>query len=168
MNQVAEPRIIARLVLTITRGVAAGWVAGVPQVLVAQVEGHILGARERADVGPRFIARAAQQEGRPLPRLVQWLLAAVFHFEYAAWWGALYALAVELLRLRRLPPLLGGGLLGAVIYTAAFSPIGGATRTGAERPPAKRRPHETLLHCSAAFSFSLTTAFVYAWLRRHW
>src|SRR5689334_10815729 len=132
-------------------GVAAGWIAGVPQVLVTQAEGHLLGARERADIGPRFVARAAQHEGRPLPPAVKWLLAGVFHFEYAALWGALYALALELPGPQRVSPLLGAGALGAIIYTAAFSRIGGATRTGAERPPERRRGFETLLHCSAAF-----------------
>ncbi len=166
--EIAEPRTIAKVVLAITRGVAAGWVAGIPQVLVTQIEGQLLGRRERADVGPRFIARAAQHEGRPLPPAIQWLLAGVFHFEYAALWGALYALAVEPLGPRRVPPLLGGSLLGVVIYTAAFSPLGGATRTGAERPLEKRRPHEMLLHSSAALSFGLMNAFAYRWLREHW
>src|SRR5205085_2034675 len=118
--------------------------------------------------GPRFIARAGEHEGRPLPPVVQWLLGAVFHFEYAALWGALYALAVEPLGARRVPPPFGGSVLGAVIYTAAFSPLGGATRTGAERPVQERSPQEWLLHSSAALSFALTTAFVYRWLRENW
>ena len=164
----AEPRSISRIVLAVTRGVAAGWVGGIPQVLVTQVEGHLLGRRERADIGPRFIARAAQHDGRPLPQAVQWLLGGVFHFEYAALWGALYALALEPIGARRVSPPLGGGLLGAVIYTAAFSPMGGATRTGAERPVQERRPHEWLLHGSAALSFALTTAWVYRWLQENW
>ena len=163
-----EPRAIAKLTLAVTRGVAAGWVGGIPQVLLTQVEGGLVGRRERADIGPRFIARAAQHEGRPLPPAVQWLLAGVFHFEYAALWGALYALAVEPLGARRVPPPLGGGLLGAVIYTAAFSPLGGATRTGAERPVHRRPPQEWLLHGSAAWSFALTTALIYRWLRENW
>jgi hypothetical protein len=168
LDKVAEPKTIAKLVLAVTRGVAAGWVAGIPQVVVTQAEGHLLSRRERADIGPRFVARAAQHEGHPLPPAAQWLLGGVFHFEYAALWGALYALAVEPFGVRRVPPVLGAGLLGAVIYTAAFSPVGGATRTGAERPQEQRRPHELLLHSSAALSFSLVTAFVYRWLREHW
>jgi hypothetical protein len=168
LTEIAEPKTIARLMLAVTRGVAAGWVAGIPQVLVTQVEAHLLGQRERADIGPRFVARAAQHEGRPLPPLMQWLLGGVFHFEYAALWGALYALVVEPVGPRRVPPLLGAGVLGAIIYTAAFSPIGGATRTGAERPLERRRPSEMLLHSSAAASFALTMAFAYRWLREHW
>ncbi|HLH24407.1 MAG TPA: hypothetical protein VK066_17940 [Chloroflexota bacterium] len=168
LSQAAQPKTIAKATLAITRGVAAGWAAGIPQVVVTQIEGHLLGKRERADIGPRFVARAAQHEGRPLPEPVQWLLAGVFHFEYAALWGALYALAVEPVGARRVPPWLGGSLLGAVIYTAAFSPVGGATRTGAERPLERRRPYEMLLHCSAALSFGLTNALAYRWLREHW
>jgi hypothetical protein len=165
---IAEPTTIAKLTLRVTRGVAAGWIAGVPQVLVTQAEGQFLGARERADIGPRFIARAAQQAGHRLTRPQQWLLAGVFHFEYAAWWGALYALAIEPLGPHRIPPLLSGAALGGVIYTAAFSPVGGASRTGAERPPGRRAPHETVMHWSAALSFAITLAFVYRWLRDQW
>jgi hypothetical protein len=167
-TEIAEPKTIAKLTLRVTRGVAAGWIAGVPQVLVTQVEGQLLGARERADIGPRFIARAAQHAGRRLTGPQHWLLGGVFHFEYAALWGALYALALEPLGAHRIPPLLGGAALGGVIYTAAFSPVGGASRTGAERPPERRAPHETLMHCSAALSFGLTVAFVYRWLREQW
>jgi hypothetical protein len=168
MHEAAKPTVISRVVLAVTRGVAAGWIAGVPQVLVTQAEGQLLGARRRADIGPRFIAQAARYEGRALPPSVQWLLAGVFHFEYAAGWGGLYALALEPFGPRRVPPLLGGSLLGAVIYTAAFSPVGGATRTGAERPPEQRRPHEMLLHWSAALSFGLTNALAYRWLHEQW
>jgi hypothetical protein len=167
-TRLAEPRTIAKLVLAVTRGVAAGWVAGIPQVLVAQAEGLVVGARHGADIGPRFIKTAAQHEGRPMSHPVRWMLAGVFHFEYAALWGALYALALEPLGPRRVPPLLGGGVLGAVIYTAAFSEVGGATQTGAERPPEQRRPHEGLMHWSAALSFGLTNALVYRWLRENW
>ncbi len=90
-----DPQVIATAVLTVTRGVTAGWIAGIPQVLVAQVVGHVLGLRERADIGPRFVKRAAEHSGRPLSPPMHWLLGAVFHFEYAASWGMGYALAVE-------------------------------------------------------------------------
>lgn len=167
-SELAEPTTIAKLTLTITRGVAAGWIAGIPQVVVTQVEGQLLGARERADIGPRFIRRATEHAGRRLSGPEQWVLAGVFHFEYSACWGAFYALAVELLGWRRVPPPVGGALLGGVIYTAAFSPIGGASRTGAERSPERRSWKETLLHWSAAMSFALTTAYSYRWLRNKW
>src|SRR5687768_3617305 len=98
-----EPTTISKVVLTVTRGVTAGWIAGIPQVLVTQVVGQLEGGRERADIGPHFIRQATRQTGRPVSPLVEWLLAGVFHFEYAAWWGALYALAVEPLGARRVP-----------------------------------------------------------------
>ena len=57
-------------------------------------------------------------------------------------------------------------MLAGLIYTLAFSPWGAATQTGTERRPARRRTRETLMHWTAALSFSLTTAYVYEWLRR--
>lgn len=166
--KITEPRTIAYIALTITRGVTAGWLAGIPQVLVAQVVAHLLGIRPKADVGPRFIRRAAEHTGRPLSRPMHWLISGVFHFEYAAWWGTLYAALVEPLGAQRVPPLLSGAVLGGVVYSAAFSPLGGATRTGAEPPPEQRSPAETVVHCAAAWSFALTTAGVYRWLRTKW
>jgi hypothetical protein len=166
--KIAEPTTIANMALTVTRGVTAGWIAGIPQVLVAQAGGRLLGIRERADIGPRFVRRAAEHAGRPLSTPMHWLLAGVFHFEYAAMWGAVYALPVERLGPRRVPPLLGGALLGGVIYTAAFSPLGAATRTGAERPTEQRPLRETVVHWLAALSFALTDAFAYQWLRERW
>lgn len=166
--KIATPKTIANLSLTVTRGVAAGWIAGIPQVLVAQVLAHLLGIGERADIGPRFIRRAAEHTGRPLSKPMHWVLGGVFHFEFAAGWGTLYALTVEPIGTHRVPPLLGGALLGGAIYTAAFSPLGAATRTGAERQTEQRSTGETALHWSSALSFALTTSFVYRWLRTQW
>ena len=166
--KITEPTTIASITLTVTRGVTAGWIAGIPQVLVAQAGAHLLGIRERADIGPRFIRRAAEHAGRPLSRPMHWLLGGVFHFEYAAMWGAVYALPVERLGTRRVPPLLSGLLLGAVIYAAGFSRLGAATRTGAERAPGRREARETVVHWSAALSFALITAYTYRWLRERW
>ncbi len=166
--KIAEPRTIAHLTLTVTRGVTAGWLAGIPQVLAAQAVAHLLGIRERADIGPRFMRRAAEHAGRPLSRPMHWVLGGVFHFEYAALWGALYALMVEPIGTRRVPPLLGATLLGGAIYTAAFSPLGAATRTGAEPEAEHRSAGETVLHCTAALSFSVTASFTYRWLRERW
>jgi hypothetical protein len=83
-------------------------------------------------------------------------------------WGAVYALPVERLGPRRVPPLLSGTLLGGVIFAAAFSPLGAATRTGAERATEQRRLRETVVHRLAALSFALTNAFAYQWLRERW
>jgi hypothetical protein len=163
-----EPTLISRLVLTITRGVTAGWLAGIPQVVAAQLVGLLTGDRRRADIGPNFVRQATRYEGRPQSKPVEWLLAGVFHFEYAAAWGALYAAAAEAVGPRRVPPLLSGTLLGLVIYTAAFSRFGGATRTGAVPPPGFRPRRETLMEWTAALSFAYTASFAYRWLRDRW
>jgi hypothetical protein len=148
----------------VARGVAAGLIAGVPQVAVTQAETALFGLpREQADIGPRFVRKLAQRVlGGSLSEPTHWLLATLFHFGYAAQWGALFAFLHEQ---RPTPPLVGGPLLAALIYALAFSPWGAATQTGTERPPEHRSTRETLLHWSAALSFSLTTAYVYRWLR---
>lgn len=167
-EQIADPKKIATVALTITRGVTAGWIAGIPQVLVAQIEGQMLGVRERADIGPRFVRQAALHAGSSLSGPLQWLISGVFHLEYAAMWGALYAVISELLSPRRIPPLLGGALLGGIVYAAAFSPLGAATRTGAEHEVGRRDPRETALHWSAALTFGVVNALSYRWLRKRW
>ena len=159
---------IATVSLTVTRGVAAGWFAGIPQVVLAQAVGLLVGSRERADIAPRFLRQVARHTGSPLSRPMQWLLGGVFHFEYAAGWGASYAVAAELLGAKRVPPALGGGVLGALIYTAAFSRIGAATQTGAERHPDERRGYEWAVQLTSAFSYGLTMAYTYRWLRERW
>jgi hypothetical protein len=167
-EKLVEPSTIAKVTLTVTRGVTAGWIAGIPQVLLAQVVGQLLGVRERADIGPRFVRSAASHAGSDLSTPMHWLLGGVFHFEYAAMWGALYGLLVDWRGHRRVPPLLGGAVLTGVIYAAAFSPLGAATRTGAEKQVGQRDARDTLVHWSAAFTFGLTNALAYRWLRERW
>jgi len=154
---------MANLKAAVARGVVAGLIAGIPQVVVTQIETGLFNLpREQADIGPRFVQRLAQHTGSSLSPPLQWLFGAVFHFAYATQWGAVYALIHES---KPMPALVGGPLLAAIIYAVAFSPWGAATQTGAERPPERRRTRETLLHWTAALSFSLTTAFAYRWLR---
>ena len=162
------PKMISRSMLNVTRGVAAGLIAGVPQVLVAQAVGAALGVRERADIGPRFVEQAAEHTGRRLSRPMHWLLAALFHFEYASAWGVAYAAGTETAGWQRVPAWLGGVVLAPAIYAAAFSSLGGATRTGTEPPVHRRQWRETVLHCAAAGSFAFSTAYVYRWLRKQW
>ena len=156
---------MTNLLAVTTRGVAAGVIAGIPQVVLTQIEGGFFDVpRERADIGPRFVRRLAQRFTGTTPSSpTEWLLATLFHFGYAAQWGALYALLQEW---RPTSPLVGGSMLAGLIYALAFSPWGAATQTGTERPPSQRRIRETLMHWTAALSFSLTTAYVYEWLRR--
>jgi hypothetical protein len=143
----------------LVKGTVAGLIAGIPQVLLTQLEAWLLPvSRGHADIGPRFVQRLSQRLDTDLDREHHWLLAAAFHFGYAAWWGLAYAL---LQRWRPAEPHVGGPLLGALIYTLAFSPWGAATQTGTERPVERRPAQESLLHWTAALSFSLTLAYLY-------
>jgi hypothetical protein len=146
------------------KGVAAGLAAGIPQVLLTQAEARLLGLpSSQADIGPRFVRRVAERLDTRPRRSETWLLAGVFHFWYAAAWGLLYAL---LQRWRPAQPHVGGPLLAALIYALAFSPWGAATQTGTEHPVEVRPTRETLLHWTAALSFSLTLAYLYGRLER--
>lgn len=140
-------------------GLAAGLIAGIPQVLVTQAEARLLGLHpSQADIGPRFVQAVEKRMDTRLPPAERWLAAGAFHFSYAAGWGILYAL---LQRWRPAQPHVGGPLLAALIYTLAFSPWGAGTQTGTERPVDSRPTEETLLHWTAALSFSLTLAYLY-------
>jgi hypothetical protein len=152
------------LVRRVALGVVAGWLAGIPQVGAAQVVGGLVGKRRQADVGPRFVQRAARLLGKSPSRPSRWSLATLFHFLYAAGWGALYATTVGAVGTRRVPPLLGAGLLGALIYGAAFSRVGAGTATRTERHPDRRPPHEWAVEGTSAFSFALVLAYLWRWL----
>lgn len=153
-----RPNSFGKSVLT---GVIAGLLAGIPQVVLTQLEAWLLPTtpRHSADIGPRFVKRLSEHFDADLERGHHWLLAGGFHFAYAAWWGAFYAM---LQRWRPAQPHVGGPLLAALIYTMAFSPWGAATATGTERDPSERPTRETLLHWTAALSFSLSLAYLYA------
>jgi hypothetical protein len=151
---------MSNLISALARGAAAGLVAGIPQVLATQAEARLLGLPgDRADIGPRFVERVANHLDTSAPEAARWTLAAAFHFGYSVWWGALYALLEEW---RPAQPHVGGPLLGALIYAVAFSPWGAATQTRTEGPVETRQARETLLHWTAALSFSLITAYLYA------
>ena len=150
----------------LVKGALAGLLAGVPQVLLTQAEARLLGLPGRqADIGPRFVHRVGEHLDTPPKRTERWFLAGVFHFGYAAGWGVLYAL---LQRWRPAQPHVGGPLLAALIYALAFSPWGAATQIGTERPVETRPTRETLLHWTAALSFSLAVAYLYARLEPRW
>lgn len=154
-----------QLARRVAAGVAFGLVAGVPQVLAAQIVGGLVGKRRQADVGPRFVQRVEKKLGRSPSRSERWSLATVFHFGYAAAWGAFYAVTVEATGARRVPPILPGGLLGALIYTLAFSRLGAGTQAGSERHPNRRGKHDWAVQLTSAFSFALTLAYTYRWWR---
>jgi hypothetical protein len=78
----------------IKRGLEAGLIASVPQVLLAKAEERALLRRgEDADIGPRFVERLARLAGLRLREDTKWLAASAFHFGYATFWGTAYALA---------------------------------------------------------------------------
>jgi hypothetical protein len=156
---------MSSLRVAMLRGMGLGMAAGVPQVLVTQLEARLMGLPgDQADIGPRFVHRVSRHVDAPPPGKFQgWLLAGGFHFGYAAGWGGLYTL---LQRWRPAQPHIGGPLLAALIYTVAFSPWGAATQTGTERPPESRATRESVLHWTAALSFSLTLAYLFERLER--
>ena len=148
----------------VVQGAAGGLLAGIPQVLLAQVVARLLGLPgEHADIGPRFVHRVAKQVDASPSKEERWSIAAAFHFGYAVWWGVLYGL---LQRWRPAQPHVGGPLLGSLIYTLAFSPWGAATVTGTEGPPETRPARESILHWTAALSFSLGLAYLYEQLNK--
>jgi hypothetical protein len=155
---------VALLRRPLVSGIVSGLIAGIPQVLLTQLEAWLLPVpRSHADIGPRFVERLAQRTDADLEREHHWLLAGAFHFGYAAWWGLCYA---ALQRWRPAQPHVGGPLLAALIYALAFSPWGAATQAGAEQPVELRPTRQTLLHWTAALSFSLTLAYLYARMER--
>jgi hypothetical protein len=143
----------------IKRGIEAGLLASVPQVVLPQIEERLfLTHGEDADIGPRFVDRIARLMGQRPREDTKWLAASAFHFGYATFWGAAYALAS---RRWRPHPLLGGTILATVIYALAFPHWGGAVVTGSERPPHRRSWREELVLATAASTFGLLTALLY-------
>lgn len=149
---------------SIVNGIVAGLLAGIPQVLLTQLEAWLLPMpRSYADIGPRFVERLGEHVDADLEPEHHWLAAGLFHFGYAVWWGVFYAV---LQHARPARPHVGGPLLAALIYALAFSPWGAATQAGTERAAGERHTRETLLHWTAALSFSLTLAYLYDWLEQ--
>jgi hypothetical protein len=131
----------------------------VPQVLFAKAEERLLmPPGEDADIGPRFIQRLGRLHRLRVREDTKWLAASAFHFGYAAFWGAAYALAH---RRWRPHPLLGGTVLGALIYGITFPHWGSAVVTGTERPPHRRSWRQELILATAAMTFGLGTALLY-------
>jgi hypothetical protein len=150
---------MARVMTALAKGAATGLAAGIPQVLVTKAQARLLGLPdEQADFGPRFVGKLGQHANTPPGRTQRWLLATGFHFGYAGLWGALYA---GLQRWRPAQPHVGGPLLASLIYALAFSPWGVATQAGVEKPVESRPARESVLHWTAALSFSLALAYLF-------
>jgi hypothetical protein len=147
------------------RGIEAGLVASVPQVLGTHLEEKLLHLPEgSANIGPRFIQRLGKLTRQRLSEEIRWLGGAAFHFGYAATWGALYALAYQR---RPLHPAIGGLLLSGSIYVLSFTNWGVATKTRTERPHHRRGPRRELLLLTPPLIFGLGTALLYGRGPRH-
>lgn len=150
-----QPRTLAAL----RRGVEAGLVASVPQVLGTHLEERLLDLPEgSANIGPRFMQQLAKITRQRLSQDVKWLGAASFHFGYSAWWGAIYAVAYEK---RPVHPAVGGLALSGLIYALTFPNWGMATRTRTERPPRRRSWRRKVFLFAPPLIFGMGTALLY-------
>lgn len=149
----------ARRVAVIRRGIEAAVLASIPQVILPKLEEHVLLEEdESADLGPRFMEALAKRAQKPLPEDLKWLGASAFHFGYASFWGALYALLQER---RPVSPWIGGLSLSGVIHLLTFPRWGAAVLTGTEDPPRDRPWRMEVVLATAAFCFGMGTALLY-------
>jgi hypothetical protein len=88
----------------------------------------------------------------------------LFHLGYGAFWGAGYALAV---RDRPVSPIIGGTLLGGLIYALAFPRWGAAVLTKTERPPERRTTKMNLVAWSVALTYGVVTSLLYNGRKSH-
>lgn len=143
--------------LAALRGAAAGLAASVVQSAVGATESLLLLPEdEDANIAPRLIDRLARDVGKEMPLEAEWLLGTLFHLGYGATWGTLYGIADDNLDIH---PLVGGTLLGGVIYAITFPDWGAAVQTQVERSPHRRTRRMTLVAASVALTFGLATAY---------
>jgi hypothetical protein len=75
------PHSSQRVRPVIMRGVGAGLIAGIPQVIVLQAEAFLLSVpRGRADIGPRFVYRLSEYVDAEVPTAAHWLVAGALPF----------------------------------------------------------------------------------------
>jgi hypothetical protein len=144
-------------------GAAAGTVASLVQAAVGATQSAGFAPDgENANIAPRLMSRLANRAGARLTFTERWSLGTLYHLGYGAGWGVLYAAARE-----RVPvhPLLGGALLGGLIYGITFPRWGGAVRLDVERDPAARTPQMEVVLASVTLSFGLSAAYLYERLR---
>lgn len=153
----------AKLSPVLVRGAAAGVIACVVQTTIGKTgETLFLPAWEDSNIAPRLMQRMAEQAGQDLPPASRWMLGTGFHLSYAMTWGMMYAAARER---RPVHPLLGGVMLGGLIYGITFPRWGGAVQTHTERPPGQRSTQMTAVAVSVTLSFGMATALVYEKIR---
>lgn len=147
----------------ILRGAAAGVTVSLVQAVIGKAEEKLLlPPWENTNIAPRFMARLAADLGQTLSPVERWTLGTGFHLGYGAFWGASYALIRE-----RYPvhPVVGGTLLGGLIYFITFPRWGGAVQTQTERPPEERTSRMTFVAASVTLGFGILTALLYERLR---
>ena len=149
---------------SLLRGVAAGMAGAAVQSVAGKAAGVLLLPDDRDSyLAPRLIDRLGKMVGIAPTELEEWTLGTAFHFGYGGFWGAAYAAARER---TRVGPLLGGALLGGLIYGITFPRWGGAVQTGTVRAPQHRSDGMDAFGVAAALSFGIGTAFAYEVMRR--
>jgi hypothetical protein len=145
-------------------GAAAGVLASVVQAAIGKTEEKLmLPPWEDSNIAPRLVDRVLRHAGVDDPSLAtEWILGTGYHVAYGAAWGAAYAAVRERHPVR---PLVGGALLGGLIYGITFPSWGGAVQTDTERPPARRSRGMELVAVSVTLGFGWATAFAYEYLR---
>lgn len=145
-----------------SRAAARGAVAGILGSMVQAGVGLaldklLLPPRQHNNIAPRLIKRLAQWTGRPGNPARDWTLGTMFHLGYGAGWGLLLALARSLTGARPLPI---GGIGGALVYLAAFSPVGFGSLTLTEPPPRARGWRKQLSLVTVSGTVALATAWL--------
>ena len=151
-----------------TRAVARGAVAGILGSIVQVGVGFaldkvLLPPKQHNNIAPRLMKRLAQWTGRGGNAPRDWSLGTLFHLGYGANWGVVLGLARCLTGAR---PVTVGGVGGALVYLAAFSPLGVGTLTGTEPPPRARGWRKQVSLIAVASAFGLSTPFIDDWLAR--
>lgn len=145
-------------------GAAAGVLASVVQAAIGKTEEKLmLPPWEDSNIAPRLVDRVLRRAGVDDPSLAaEWVLGTGYHLAYGAAWGAAYAAVRER---HPVPPLLGGALLGGLIYGITFPSWGGAVHTDTERSPHRRTRRMEVVAASVTLGFGWVTAFAYEYLR---
>jgi len=146
------------------RGAVAGIMGSIVQAgMGLALDKLLLPPRQHNNIAPRLIKRLAQWTGRQGNAPRDWALGTLFHLGYGAGWGALFGLGRHA---TEAPPLVTGGIGGALVYSAAFSSKGVGSLTMTEPPPSLRGWRKQVSLVAVSSAFALVTASLDAWLAR--